>query len=138
MAHKITDDCIGCTACLKICPTGAISGKSKELHIITPELCIDCSACGKVCPKGSVINYQGEILEKIKKSEFPKPVIGKKCMACTICVETCPVGVLEMNEKDCQGGDPFPVLTRDKDCISCGFCEKDCPVDAISMEVVGV
>ncbi|MFS8572071.1 MAG: 4Fe-4S binding protein, partial [Clostridia bacterium] len=42
MAHTITADCIGCTACVKVCPVDAITGVNKELHHINPALCIDC------------------------------------------------------------------------------------------------
>ena len=42
--------CIGCTACLRICPTGAISGARKHPHVIDPELCISCGACAVKCP----------------------------------------------------------------------------------------
>ena len=50
MAFRIIETCIGCTACVKRCPTDAITGERKGLHIISPELCIDCGACGAGLP----------------------------------------------------------------------------------------
>lgn len=41
--------CIGCTYCLKICPTEAIRLKDGKAKII-PERCIDCGECIRVCP----------------------------------------------------------------------------------------
>ncbi len=42
--------CIGCTACIRLCPTGAISGARKQPHVIDPQLCISCGACAIKCP----------------------------------------------------------------------------------------
>ncbi|NOR43985.1 MAG: NADH-quinone oxidoreductase subunit NuoF [Candidatus Delongbacteria bacterium] len=43
------ETCIGCTACARVCPTKAISGKVKEMHFIDQEGCIKCGACFDVC-----------------------------------------------------------------------------------------
>ena len=50
MPHYIDEKCIGCTACVSVCPTEAISGERKQLHYIDPKLCIDCDACVEACP----------------------------------------------------------------------------------------
>lgn len=42
--------CIGCTACVRVCPTGAITGERKKPHSINPQLCISCGACADKCP----------------------------------------------------------------------------------------
>ncbi|NLL43458.1 MAG: NADH-quinone oxidoreductase subunit NuoF [Firmicutes bacterium] len=42
--------CIGCTACVRVCPTGAISGERKKPHIIHPQVCISCGICASKCP----------------------------------------------------------------------------------------
>jgi NADH-quinone oxidoreductase subunit F len=46
----INEDCIGCGVCRKECPTNAISGERRELHVIDQEECIRCGTCLAVCP----------------------------------------------------------------------------------------
>jgi len=36
--------------CLKSCPTNAIIGEAKKVHIIIQEKCTKCGACYDVCP----------------------------------------------------------------------------------------
>lgn len=43
------EDCIGCMACKRVCPTHAISGEKKEPHVINQEICIKCGACMEKC-----------------------------------------------------------------------------------------
>lgn len=43
------DKCRGCTACVKKCPTGAITGEVKKPHTINTEKCIKCGACNDAC-----------------------------------------------------------------------------------------
>ncbi|MCK5812043.1 MAG: NADH-quinone oxidoreductase subunit NuoF [Clostridiales bacterium] len=51
----IPSDCKGCTKCIKVCPTKAITGMIKEPHIINQEECIKCGACLEACPFGAII-----------------------------------------------------------------------------------
>ena len=42
--------CIGCTLCIKACPTDAIVGSHKLMHTVIEPYCTGCELCIPVCP----------------------------------------------------------------------------------------
>ena len=42
--------CIGCTLCIKACPTDAIVGSNKRMHTVIEPWCTGCELCIPVCP----------------------------------------------------------------------------------------
>ena len=42
--------CIGCTLCIKACPTDAIVGSNKMMHTVIEPYCTGCELCIPVCP----------------------------------------------------------------------------------------
>jgi Na+-translocating ferredoxin:NAD+ oxidoreductase subunit B len=42
--------CIGCTLCIKACPTDAILGSNKRMHTVIEPYCTGCELCVPVCP----------------------------------------------------------------------------------------
>lgn len=49
LTYEITDKCVGCTACKKVCPAQAISGTAKNKHEINQDKCIKCGLCFRAC-----------------------------------------------------------------------------------------
>ncbi len=47
--------CKGCTACIRKCPVGAITGKVKEVHVLDAEKCIKCGACKAACRFDAIV-----------------------------------------------------------------------------------
>lgn len=49
------DTCTGCMVCGKKCPTNAIDGDRKKVHVINQSMCIQCGECFNVCKFDAVI-----------------------------------------------------------------------------------
>jgi len=45
----IPGKCTGCQRCVKVCPTGAISGPRSEPHNLDQSKCIKCRSCYEIC-----------------------------------------------------------------------------------------
>ncbi len=131
MAFIITENCTGCTACIRRCPTNAITGERKMLHVIDPELCIDCGACGVVCPDEAIYDHLGNLCDNLKASQRPLAYVDlQSCVGCEWCVWACPFDALQMVRlMDGHHFEIAEVIT--KKCVGCTLCELDCPYDAI-------
>jgi len=57
LIYEITEKCVGCAACKKVCPVEAISGSLKQKHIIDKNKCSRCGACFKICKFSAIKKY---------------------------------------------------------------------------------
>ncbi|HLT59213.1 MAG: 4Fe-4S binding protein [Limnochordales bacterium] len=130
MAHFITDACIGCTACVKVCPVNCISGERKQVHVIDPTRCIDCHACSYACPVECIEDQFGNLLPRIAgRSNWPKPVVDPDhCTGCTFCVDICPFDCLALTGPSFHG---IAELVDPRSCVGCKLCESVCAKGAI-------
>jgi len=69
------DKCPGCMLCLKNCPSGAIKGESKHIHIIDQTVCTKCGECLEVCPPkvSAVVKLSGREARELKSLDAPIP-----------------------------------------------------------------
>jgi len=135
MPFFITGDCIGCSACAKICPVLAISGESKQRYEINIRRCVSCGVCGRVCPKNAVLDGHGNPCKNIPRKNWKKPSIDTKlCSACGICVTWCRAEALRISPPAFHGDiHVFAQLHEPAKCVSCALCEENCPLGAITM-----
>lgn len=55
MAAVVNQDiCIGCGACVGVCPVQAIEMNDEGHAQVDPDVCISCGACVGVCPVGAI------------------------------------------------------------------------------------
>ena len=135
MPFFITGDCIGCSACAKICPVLAISGESKQRYEINIRRCVSCGVCGRVCPKNAVLDGHGNPCKSIPRKNWKKPSIDTKlCSACGICVTWCRAEALRISPPAFHGDiHVFAQLHEPAKCVGCALCEENCPLGAITM-----
>jgi NADH-quinone oxidoreductase subunit F len=50
--------CTGCTRCIKVCPSGAIQGKLKEVHTLNLKKCTKCHLCYETCRFNAIIIHK--------------------------------------------------------------------------------
>lgn len=132
MAYLITQHCIGCTLCARLCPAGAIQGEKKQRHRVVADLCIECGACGRICPEQAVQDPFGQVVKGEKRKDWKKPVFdADACMACGMCLDACPAGCLQAGPPTGKDKTPYPVLADPEACLGCGFCVAECPVEAV-------
>lgn len=51
---KVSDRCVGCDTCRKVCPAGAMKGEIGIQHEIDLDRCINCGQCLVNCPFGAI------------------------------------------------------------------------------------
>ncbi len=51
----IKDSCIGCTACVSVCPTQALEMEDDGKAVCKEDACIDCGVCIASCPVEAIV-----------------------------------------------------------------------------------
>lgn len=71
LAHIRESLCIGCIKCFKVCPTDAIVGAPKQIHVIMDDACTGCGKCVDVCPTECVTLEAPPLT--VQSWRWPKP-----------------------------------------------------------------
>jgi NADH-quinone oxidoreductase subunit F len=71
--YILPDKCQGCMLCMRNCPTEAIAGGKRLVHVIDQDKCIKCGTCTDVCPPrfAAIAKVSGEQIEVPKQ---PVPI----------------------------------------------------------------
>ena len=46
--------CIGCGACVGVCPTESLTLDEEGKSVVNEETCVDCGACIATCPVAAI------------------------------------------------------------------------------------
>jgi len=155
--------CLGYGTCSRVCPFGAITMTADNLPFVDITKCTGCRKCEAACPTKviEVLPASRQVLvtchSKDKGGDTRKNCqVG--CIACGICVKTCPFDAISVNNNFakvdinkckvcslCVTKCPTKAITdfiphRSKafvlnNCIGCQICSKVCPVNAPSGEL---
>lgn len=67
LVHSINDDrCVGCDACVDVCPTDVLELISNKSRVVRFDDCIGCEQCALVCPTAALVMHP--------RGEEPPPV----------------------------------------------------------------
>jgi hydrogenase-4 component H len=89
------EECIGCTACFQVCPSGAIEFKDELIHgrarrrlVVHWDICIFCGNCQANCPtaKGIILSQEFDFATTDGR-EALKQEIEKELLSCESCGE---------------------------------------------------
>ena len=138
MAYFITESCIGCTACSRVCPVDAIAGAARQRHTVNIRRCVSCGTCGSVCPKQAILDGHGKPCHAVPRAKWPKPKVNPVlCSACGICTVQCRFDCMRISDPAFHGDiHVHAELSDPVKCVGCGLCARACPLHAIEMEVL--
>ena len=78
------EKCVGCGACLLVCPRAVLSPNHRSVEIVNRDACIECGACSRNCPFDAVTVQAGVGCA----TAVINSMLGRKGSACCCSVES--------------------------------------------------
>jgi len=101
--------------------------------------CSACDDCYEHCPQGIRISDLFKAFRSIALREGRSPpaptarVNERTCVACSLCVEVCPYGAVELVQKRVLGHEKTVAQVSAALCMSCGICTASCRSASIDL-----
>jgi iron only hydrogenase large subunit-like protein len=70
----LNDNCTGCTACVRVCPTEAIRVRDRKAQI-DPNRCVDCGKCVEACEFHAIIP-RSDSLDLLKNFKYKVAIVS--------------------------------------------------------------
>lgn len=115
--------CIGCGACVQVCPNHAIEMTDGLPHI-DPAKCDACAMCVQACARDIIRICDSDKPIRVRCSstynaDYAKMICQSSCIGCGACVKACPAGAIKVAAN--------LAYIKYRDCLSCGKCITACP-----------
>ncbi|MGA3086180.1 MAG: 4Fe-4S binding protein [Thermodesulfobacteriota bacterium] len=99
--------------------SGLVHAGANSMHL--SNICNCCPCC---CAALKAITNWGSYRQRHFNAVYEAVVDEKECTACEACLDRCPVGAIQVEEK--------ASVDRDK-CLGCGLCATTCPMESITL-----
>ena len=86
MSYIISNDCVACQKCTRVCPAGAIYFDG-ELFTISQDKCISCGKCAEVCHIQAI--HANECQEKAASDDYQEKAVNHELTAKRNLEQTC-------------------------------------------------
>ena len=73
--------CVGCGACVVVCPHRIFSLEAGRLEINDPDLCMECGACARNCPVQAITVDAGVGCAAAVLSAWVNRFLGRKVLS---------------------------------------------------------
>lgn len=130
LPEVIIEKCVGCGACMKICPANAIGIKKKKA-ILVKERCIGCGECTVICRTGAIEIKYDENAVKMQEKMVEYALGVKQALSSRLACVNLLYGITK--NCDCMSKNEMPI-TRDIGIIA-GV--DPVAVDNATLEIVG-
>lgn len=127
---RFREQCSRSGECVRACPAQAIKldysgmeGEGVPYIDANAMSCVLCTglACMYACPSGSILPTEAQYIDMGTAQWHESYCLRSTGQDCTICIDTCPVGVKAIQLDDSR----VQVLTGG--CTGCGVCQHQCP-----------
>jgi carbon-monoxide dehydrogenase iron sulfur subunit len=131
--------CIGCNACVMVCPYGVIQNIPGRVGLMKCDLCKarleqdEIPACAASCPTDAIRFTEVDLISEKKretvarkfgKSVWQFKIDAEACTGCMLCAKKCPYEAITGEKKEAH------TIHNDK-CVNCGVCFAVCKFDAV-------